>query len=231
MDITFPTGIRARTPDEPVPDLTDYTVVHRAMRVDIRRLADTVDGVVNGATTLTADRARALRDYLAAVSGEIESHHRIEDDYVWPVLVSVAAHPADLAGLTRDHDELDPLLGRAGTLASALAAGPPERRVAADLAATLNQLSDLLDRHILDEEREIFPLIRDRVRVRDYQWLQARFRGNVRPGLLPFLVPWAVRHATPEEARHMLAEAPWVFSLLLRMFRGGFARRERLIFG
>ena len=79
--------ITRRGPDEPVPDLIDYRIVHRAMTVDLDRLATAAAELVD-----RPDPARmsALRYYLGAVSGEIESHHHVEDDDVWPFLVAVA---------------------------------------------------------------------------------------------------------------------------------------------
>ena len=78
------TDLVARPPGEPAPDLTDYRVVHRAMAVDLARLTRAAAELVD-----RPDRARmaALRYYLRAVSGEIESHHHVEDEHVWPFLV------------------------------------------------------------------------------------------------------------------------------------------------
>jgi hypothetical protein len=55
----------------------------------------------------------------------------------------------------------------------------------------------------------VFPIITDHVRVADYLRLQRRFRANLKPHLLPFLVPWGVHHATPEERSELLAAAGW----------------------
>ena len=215
------TEASARRAGDPAPDLTDYRVVHRAMTVDLDRLARAAAELVD-----RPDPARmaALRYYLHAVSGEIESHHRVEDDDVWPLLETVAGDRTALVGLTEDHDRLDPLLHRAGELA-ALDHPTPE------LAAVLREVADLLIRHVADEERDVFPIIADRVRVEDYRRLQARFRGNLRPSLLPFLVPWAVRHATPEERPVLLAEAGWPMRVLLALFGPRFRAREELLFG
>ena len=80
--MTF-TEVLPRTPGEPVPDLRDYRVVHRAMTVDLQRLAIAAADLVD-----RPDRARmaALRYYLRVVSAEIESHHHVEDEDVWPFL-------------------------------------------------------------------------------------------------------------------------------------------------
>jgi iron-sulfur cluster repair protein YtfE (RIC family) len=210
-----------RTPGEPVPDLRDYRVVHRAMTVDLMRLAGAAAELVDRPDP---DRMRALRYYLRVVSAEIESHHQVEDEDVWPFLVAIAADVSALVALTEDHDQLDPLLRRANALAAREVADP-------ELVGVLREVADLLTRHVAAEERDIFPVITERVRVADYKRLQKRFRGNLRPHLLPFLVPWVLRHASPEDRAALLAEAGWPLRVLHRLFGPRFRAREELLFG
>lgn len=224
--------LSARQPDEPAPDLSDYTIVHRAMTTDLRRLGELVDRVAQGQERLGERRAAALREYLVGIDAEIRSHHQIEDDHVWPLLVAVAAGPtAGLANLTSDHGELDPLLDAAKPLAARLAADPDDQRLAADLAAVLTEVSRLLDRHVADEERIVFPLIREYVRVADYRGLQRRFRGNLSPHALRFVVPWVVSHATAAEGLALRGDAGLPLRALLRVVTRRFADRQRLVFG
>jgi deazaflavin-dependent oxidoreductase (nitroreductase family) len=210
-----------RTPGEPVPDLRDYRVVHRAMTVDLQRLAAAAAELVDRPYPA---RMAALRYYLRLVSAEIESHHHVEDEDVWPFLVAVAADPSALVALTEDHDRLDPLLLRANELAAREVADP-------ELVGVLREVADLLVRHVAAEERDIFPIITERVRVADYERLQKRFQGNLKPQLLPFLVPWVVRHASPDDRAALLAAAGWPMRVLNRLFEPRFRAREELLFG
>ncbi len=210
-----------RRPGDPEPDLTDYRVVHRAMTVDLDRLAVAAAELVD---RHDARRLTALRYYLRCVSHEIESHHHVEDEHVWPVVVAAAGERAALVELTEDHDRLDPLLHRAAALAARIRATP-------ELAAVLREIADLLVRHVEDEERDVFPLLTEFVRVRDYARLQARFRDNLKPCMLLFVAPWAVRHATPEERAVMVGEAPWPLRLILTIFEPKFRAREAVLFG
>lgn len=233
--MTAPPTVVPRRPDEPGPDLSDYVLVHRAMTTDLRRMARAVDRLAHGREKNSPQRAAALRDYLAGISAEIRSHHKVEDDDVWPFLVAVAgrraAELAELSELTTDHHELDPLLDAAGELAGSLAARSDDHRATERLADMLAALSTLLDRHVSDEERDVFPLIRRYVRVRDYRRLQRRFRGSLSLGALRFVVPWVVSHATEQERPRILADAGWSLRLLLRIFGPGFAAQQRLVFG
>lgn len=214
-----------RRQGEPTPDLTDYLIVHRAMTTDLRRIADTVATEGPG---ISGPRAAALRDYLAGISAEIVSHHRVEDHAVWPFLAAVVDEPTNLGGLTADHEALHPLLDTAQELAARL---PVDASVAGQLGRTLQALSAVLDEHVADEERHVFPMIRRYVRVADYQRLQAKFRGNLSLAALRFVVPWVVSHATPEERGRLLAEAGLPMRLVLRLFERGFHRQRALVFG
>jgi len=214
-------GVVPRQPGGPVPDLTDYRVVHRAMTVDLDRLAVAAAELVD---RHDSRRLTALRYYLRCVSHEIESHHHVEDEYVWPVVVAAAGERAALVELTQDHDRLDPLLHAAAERAARTHATP-------ELVAVLREVSDLLARHVEHEERDVFPLLTEFVRVEDYVRIQERFRGNLRLSMLPFVVAWAVRHATPEERAVMVGEAPWPLRVLLRIFEPRFRAREVVLFG
>ena len=177
------------------------------MTVDFARLAQV-------ATELAAypDPARmaALRRYLESMSGEVASHHHVEDADVWPVLVAVGAMRPTLEELTDDHERLDPLLHRAGQLADA-------ERASLELARTLSDVADLLAQHVADEERDIFPLLAEHVSVDDYRRIQQRFRSNLSLRLLPFVVPWVASHATPEERPALLTSAGLPLRLVLSL--------------
>jgi deazaflavin-dependent oxidoreductase (nitroreductase family) len=220
------TGTTTRTatprgPDDPEPDLCDYRVVHRAMTRDLARLAAVADDL---AGSPDPRRLRLLHWYLLGVSAEIVNHHRVEDDDVWPLLEAVAADRTALVALTEDHERLDPLLARAGELAAADTATP-------ELAGTLHELADLLARHVGDEERDVFPIIAERVRVEDYARLQERFRGTLGLRVLTFVVPWVVGHATPDERATLLADAPSPLRVLLAATERRFRARAALLFG
>jgi iron-sulfur cluster repair protein YtfE (RIC family) len=215
-----------RRSDDPVPDLTDYVVVHRAMTVDTRRLAQAAARVGD------RPRAAAMRTYLAGLSSEIRNHHHVEDHAAWPLILSAAGpEAAALAALTDDHHRLDPLLDDAERIAAELVERPTDEDVADRLAATLDQLAMLLDQHVADEEREVFPLIRAHVAESDYAWLQQQFRRGLTLRALPFVVPWVVRHAAPDELPRLVGDAGWPLRVVLRMFRGRFAALEQRVFG
>lgn len=220
------------TVHETAPDLTDYHVVHRAMTTDMRRLAEAAGRLATRQSRPNPARVRALRAYLAGVAREIRSHHRVEDDVLWPLLAAFAGPDAtDLDALTDDHDTLDPSLDTALDLAGQLVTTPGDRALAAALASVLHFLAGLLDRHIAAEERSVFPVIRRHVSVADYRRLQREFRRNLRLRDLPFVAPWVASHATADELAHLTADAGALLRLALRVYGRRFDDLARSAFG
>jgi len=216
VDVAAPS---ARGPGDPAPDTSDYRIVHRAMRVDLHRLAAVAGQLVERPDP---QRLRLLRWYLGGMSAEIRNHHTVEDDHVWPLLASLGAGADLLEQLVDDHERLDGLLARAEVLASAPAATP-------ELETVLGELATFIAGHVDQEDREVLPRLEQHVSVEDYAALQRHFRGSLSPRLLPFVVPWATSHATTEELAGLLATAGAPMRLVLRVFGARFRARRRLL--
>ncbi|MFB9446597.1 hemerythrin domain-containing protein [Dactylosporangium vinaceum] len=210
------------------PNLVGITVNHRSMVGDARRFAQVTRDIADGRVPATPARAKAVHRYLATLCDGIHHHHRAEDDVLWPILNATAGAEVDLAELTDDHAQLDPLLERIRAQAAALAAAPADRAAAARLADSLATLRDLLAEHIEDEERTVFPVIRRYVSGAQWQQVETAVRKG---GKLGFELPRIERYATAAELEELYRLAGPVLRLMLAAVRPGFLRRERLIFG
>ena len=231
MSSTTTPAVTPRRDGDPEVDLTAYYLVHRAMLADTRTVADLADLVAGGTVRLGAERASALRDYVGALCREIRAHHAAEDDIVWPVVAASAGSAVDLGGLTDDHAVVDPLLGRARTAATALATAPDDLGAACRLAGAMTELLALLDEHIGEEERDVFPVIRRFVSVADYDAAEQRLRHGMGVSHLRWVLPWLAHHATSEEMAALLARAGLPVRVLLAASRPGFRRTRRAVFG
>ena len=119
--------------------------MHRALRASAAQLAE--------APSRPADhRARKARArWFRGFADEIQCHHHIEDELLFPAIAArVATYPQIAPKLEGDHADLDVLLD---DLRAALAAS--DERRAATLAA---ELRDHLDEHLAFEDGEIVPL-------------------------------------------------------------------------
>ncbi|GAB3137048.1 hemerythrin domain-containing protein [Microbispora hainanensis] len=200
------------------PNLLGFRIAHRAMRTDSRRLADVTAEIAAGRQPCGPERAAAIREYATKLCRGIHHHHKAEDDHLWPLLVRSAGAEIDLSELSEDHSELDPLLEEIQAVA-----GDP-----AELAKPLRRLADLLDEHIQEEERTIFPIIMRHVSGEDWEEMEQHVRkgGDVR-----FELPRIEQHALPEELAELRRLAGPVLVVMLALMRRGHRRRERLVFG
>ena len=93
---------------------------------------------------------------------ELHGHHNIEDQHYFPVLAKL--DPRIQAGfdlLDQDHHALDPLLGEFAQDANAVlrAQDPSTSTALKDLNTNIIELTALLDRHLVDEEELVVPVI------------------------------------------------------------------------
>ena len=224
------------TGSETGPNLVGFRINHRTMRADTRRLADLTGRVAAGQITYDRRRARALRTYVRLLCAGIHHHHRMEDEVLWPVLERSATGEVDLRELSDDHASLDPVLDEARAAVDDLVAvfasgGAVRERVqvaAGRLAAVLAHLRDLLDEHIEEEERLVFPVIRRYVSVEDWNAVEQAVRKG---GALRFELPRIERYARPDELDELKRNAGPVLRLMLAALRPGFRRREARVFG
>ena len=91
----------------------------------------------------------------------------------------------ELADLSDDHVELHAVIGRAERALPAFARDPATG--AAEFGAVMTEMADLLDEHIAEEEREVFPVIREHVSAPDFARCEAAVpEGDVdRPADVP----------------------------------------------
>src|SRR5690349_10718030 len=134
------------------PELLGFQITHRAMRADTRRLAELAAQLAEGRQVADPARARAIAEFITTLNQGIHHHHTMEDEVLWPVLERSAGAEVDLRDLSDDHADLDPLLTEINSQAAAFASTGD----AAALAKSLTRLADMLDEHIVEEERLLF---------------------------------------------------------------------------
>ncbi|MFI6324173.1 hemerythrin domain-containing protein [Nonomuraea sp. NPDC050556] len=199
------------------PNLLGIRIAHRAMRADTRRLAVLMNEIAAGELLPDAVRLRAIGGFATRLCATIKHHHETEDDVLWPIIVRSAGAAADLSDLTEDHEALDPLLDEVVQNVAA-----PAR-----MAKALARLADLLDEHIEEEERLIFPLITRYVSDADWKTVEDAARKGSK---LSFELPRIAQYARPDEMDALREEAGPLMVALLALFNRGHRRRQRLIF-
>ncbi|MEV4096631.1 hemerythrin domain-containing protein [Streptosporangium saharense] len=206
------------------PELLGFQITHRVMRGETRRLAVLAAELTEGGQSADAARAAAISTYVTKLCAYIHHHHVSEDEVLWPVLERSAGAEVDLRDLSDDHSELDPLLAEISGQAKVFVSTGDASR----LAALLTRLADMLDEHIEEEERLLFPIIRKYVSVADWEKVEKAVRkgGDVRTEL-----PRIEEYARPEELVRLRKMAGPALTVMLSLLRGGHRRRKRLVYG
>jgi hypothetical protein len=223
MSRSPPPALAARQPADPEPDLSSLLVTHRAIRLDLARLAGSL--ARTAAVPLTSARCRALRRYGAALFSEISSHLDDEDGILWPLIAATAGQCVDLAPLTDDHQAI------AATLARAARAVDFTGSPGVQAAEPVKDLREMLDQHITDEESQIVPAIRRYLPASACRSYQAQGWRRASLASLRFRAPWLARAAAPWELPALANPGGWRARLLLLGSSRRYARLERRAFG
>src|SRR4051812_4523191 len=226
----LPFPVTPRRPGEPEADLTGFTLIHRALRSGTRDLADAATAIAGGAPC-PAQRQQAYVAFATEVLHEIHSHHSREDDVLWPVIAASAGAVVDLEPLSDDHTELHAVLTRAEEALTAFGGATDVRPAAAPLGRVLTEMADLLDEHIVEEEAEVFPVIREHVSAKDFAACEKRFQKGSSPRHMMFVLPWIIAQCAVQERADVLADAPVALKVLLRLGEGRWQRRRAVVLG
>jgi hemerythrin-like domain-containing protein len=226
----LPFPVTPRRPGEPEADLTGFTLIHRGLRSGSRELADAATAIGRGAPCPPA-RRDAYVAFATEVLHEIHLHHTREDDVLWPVIAASAGPVVDLEPLTDDHTELHAVLARAEEALRAFSGADDVRAAAAPLGAVLTELADLLDEHIVEEEAEVFPVIREHVSAKDFAACEKRFQKGSSPKHMMFVLPWIIAQCSPRERADVLADAPAPLKVLLKLGEARWQRRRAVVLG
>ncbi|MGW6724557.1 hemerythrin domain-containing protein [Nocardia sp. NPDC055029] len=207
------------------PNLLGIRLAHRAMLADTARFA-VLAGELAAGTPCAPRRARAIAEYLGLLCDSIHHHHRIEDEVLWPALTAAAGDAVDLRELTDDHAQLDPMLAEIRAACADLVARRPG--AAAVLAERLTRLHTVLDEHIADEERTVFPIVTAYVSAAQWTKVEAAARSGA---VMSFELPRMAAVCTQAELAEVTADGGLPVKVMLAVFGIGYRRRERVLAG
>jgi hemerythrin-like domain-containing protein len=225
---TPPLTVTPRRAGDPEPDLTGIRLAHRAMVTDCRRIAELVTAIGERRTSCTTGRARAISRYVEFLCESIHHHHTTEDAVLWPVIEASAGSHIDLSELTEDHAALDPRLDQLCAKAAAFRLSDGDPAIAASMAAELTELHNLLAEHIVEEEREVFPVISAHVSVTDWHVVEQTAQKG---GRMSFDGPRTLAVMTDAEREQLAGSISPVLRLLITLLSVRHRRFERAVFG
>jgi len=209
------------------PDMSDYRVIHHCLRIAPHRMAAAVAEVEPGDLV----RAQALHRYWVGYAGEVLAHHTVEDDVFFPRLIERVPVAADhLARVEGDHHHLDELMDACSDALRRFA-GAASPSSADDAIAVLQELAELMDRHLDFEDEDLVPLFGRHFTASEYEELTEAAVKGLSIKQAAFTVPFVMHWASPADRAKMLGEAPLPMRVIYRLTRGRHARLTALALG
>jgi len=186
------------------PDTFDMLVVHRVFKRELGLLPRLVRAVDAG------DRSRAamIAAHYGIVADLLDHHHKGEDALIWPKLLERASLKADVVHrMEAQHQVLHQLLDDSERLITEWERDPSPVRQAS-LAETLQQLEAAAVEHLVDEEREMLPLIQRHLSVPEWNALGESGQQGQSKSRLLLILGLMLEDATPQDEAKFLSSLP-----------------------
>ncbi|GAA1951475.1 hypothetical protein GCM10009717_16920 [Agromyces allii] len=133
----------------------EVVVIHRLFR----RLFAEAPSLVRGVAPDDTAHARRVAKHLHAVIALLHVHHRTEDEFFWDVMTDRApACGLHVELMRRQHGAVSDRLDVADALVDRWAYRA-DARTAVRIATALEEIDRMLVEHLVDEEREAFPVL------------------------------------------------------------------------
>jgi hemerythrin-like domain-containing protein len=148
----------------------------------LRREFALIPGLVAGVTAGDHDRAQIVGDHIEALITVLHHHHRIEDEYVWPLLLNRCAESvAPLVGLLKHQHERVATLGHAIDEALSVWRHNATVESRGALVDSLNRLTLPLTEHLSDEEDGVVPLVEQHITADEWNEMVAKGAADADP--------------------------------------------------
>ncbi len=196
------------------------TVLHHALRRDLRRVAETIRKPVG------VDRRRALVDYLGFVLEQLHHHHTTEDELIWP---AVLLRRPDLHALVEQMEGEHGQLGAAIqtlTAATATWSGESDRPVVHDAVVTLESV---LEPHLEHEEADAMPLICSVLTAADWAPIDKKLHRPTWPSKIAHSLLWMLDDLDPTRSAVVERLLPQPLWRALRLRYAGSWRRQQAL--
>jgi hemerythrin-like domain-containing protein len=138
---------------EPI-DVRDMAIVHRTFRAGYAEAAR----LVRAAPTPSPERVAFLADHIDFVIEALHIHHEGEDQLLYPKLIERLPEQASMTEEVEHEHELVRTALDAASASCTTWRLQPSAETCAELAAALDHLNSVAERHLDDEERMIVPL-------------------------------------------------------------------------
>lgn len=186
------------------PDTHEMVIVHRVFRREFGLAPHMVAAVAGGDVA----QAQAVTAHLTEMGAMLHHHHTGEDELVWPRLHERTELDRELlARMEQQHEAVGALLRRADDLLPRWGAST-DIALRDELADVLARLSQQLDAHLDEEEREVLPLIAQHMTVEEWGELGKRGMAAIAKPRMLVILGHILEDASPEERATFMLKAP-----------------------
>lgn len=201
-------------------------VIHAAVRRDLRRLEDALNGVSEGDQQRAHDLARAWKH----LADQLHHHHTQEDDLLFPAAVHLLGDRALVESLEAEHEgmvaalaEIDGAMSAYAVSGSLLDAREAAERVRAG--------AEVVDRHFAHEEADFEPLVQPY--AQSPEWLAAMKQvRRLSPRAAGWFLAWLEDGADADARAQLAADVPGPVRLVFgRAFGRGYHRSIARVWG
>ncbi|MGX7681866.1 hemerythrin domain-containing protein [Jatrophihabitans sp. DSM 45814] len=185
-------------------DTSDMLVVHRVFRREFRLLPQLVRSV----PPFEIRRSRIVADHAAELMDALHHHHAGEDELLWPKLADRVDLDPDLTErMEMEHKQIATLLDEVNRVL------PEWKRTAAadaraEVAGLLGEVSAEVDNHLVDEERNVLPVVEQCITASEWKTLGERGMASIPKKRLPVFLGHILEEATPSERATYLGRVP-----------------------
>jgi iron-sulfur cluster repair protein YtfE (RIC family) len=177
-------------------------VIHGAVRRDLARLTEALEGAPDG----DRERAQGLDKAFGNLHQQLTVHHEGEDEHVFPWLAVEGIDADLLRAMESEHEAM--ATGLADSSAAMAAYG---RTGSADDAAaaraSLARTTEVVERHLAHEENELEPLISSRMGSPEWKAVEKKLRRQP-PGVAGRFFAWVTDGMGDAERAYFRATVP-----------------------
>lgn len=199
---------------------TMNSIIHAAFRRDLRRF----DGALGSFPAGSGERAVQLKAAWDHFAYQLRLHHEDEEAYFWPALRALGAGEALVGDLHGEHAVMLQAL-QSADVAMVTFAGDPSADNAAGARNAVAHLAQVVDEHLVHEERDLEPLAATHRGTPQMKAAAASARRSHTEGGGPFFA-WLGDGIAAGDAAVLRKEIPPpVLFMLSRLGRRGYRRR------
>lgn len=200
---------------------TMNTVIHAALRRDLRRLERALDHLTPADAPTRAHLLTVAWNHLAH---QLHVHHQDEETLFWPAFQELGVDPTLIDELQAEHETMVNALTNAEATMEGYGVNPTASTARAAHAAIV-ELHRVLDAHLDHEERDLEPFGASHTETPQHKAAVARARKSHTEGVGTFFA-WLSDTDDPQIARALRREVPAPVLFVLTKVGGRHYRRR-----